>query len=126
FEVRTARSFDQAMKMLSAGDIDLVVSELELPQHDGLALLGEARKQSWGKDTPWVVHTRKQGRAEAQKAFELGVTDFVAKGSSTDVSCAKLKALRDQRSTGKGSRAGSGALREMGFSELMQVPRRGR
>src|SRR6185312_5679573 len=60
FEVKTARSVEQAVKMLSAGDIDLVVSELELPQHDGLALLGEARKQSWGKDVPWVIHTRKQ------------------------------------------------------------------
>ncbi len=125
FEVRTARSFDQAMKMLAAGDIDLVVSELELPQSDGLALLGEARKQAWGKDVPWVVHTRKQGRAEAQKAFELGVTDFVVKGSSTDVLVAKLKALLDQRAT-KGARGVSGSLREMGLPELVQVLAQGR
>jgi response regulator RpfG family c-di-GMP phosphodiesterase len=125
FEVKTARSFDQAVKMLSAGDIDLVVSELELPQSDGLALLGEARKQPWGKDVPWVVHTRKQGRAEAQKAFELGVTDFVVKGSSTDVLVAKLKALLDQRAT-KGARGVSGNLREMGLPELVQVLSQGR
>ena len=125
FEVKTARSFDQAIKLLSGGDIDLVVSELELPQNDGLALLAEARKQSWGKDVPWVVHTRKQGRAEAQKAFELGVTDFVVKGSSTDVLVAKLKALLDQRAT-KGARGVSGNLREMGLPELVQVLVQGR
>jgi response regulator RpfG family c-di-GMP phosphodiesterase len=126
FEVRTARSADQAVKLLTVGDIDLVVSDIDLPGKDGLALLAEARKQPWGKDTPWVVHTRKQGRAEAQKAFELGVTDFVAKGSSTDVLVAKLKALLDQRATGKGSRGVSGSLREMGLAELVQVLAQGR
>jgi response regulator RpfG family c-di-GMP phosphodiesterase len=125
FEVRTARSFDQAIKLLSVGDIDLVISELELPQHDGLTLLAEARKQPWGKDVPWVVHTRKQGRVEAQKAFELGVTDFVVKGSSTDVLVAKLKSILDQRAT-KGARGVSGNLREMPLPELVQVLTRSR
>jgi response regulator RpfG family c-di-GMP phosphodiesterase len=125
FEVKTARSYDQAIKMLSAGDIDLVVSELELPQHDGLMLLSEARKQSWGKDVPWVAHTRRAGGKEAQRAFELGVTDFVAKGQSTDVLVAKLKALLDQRAT-KGARGVGGNLREMGLPELVQVLSQGR
>jgi DNA-binding response OmpR family regulator len=125
FEVKTARSYEQAIKLLSAGDIDLVVSELELPQHDGLMLLAEARKQSWGKDVPWVAHTRKAGGKEAQRAFELGVTDFVAKGQSTDVLVAKLKALLDQRAT-KGARGVSGNLREMGLPELVQVLSQGR
>src|SRR5262249_3516148 len=116
----------QAVKLLSAGDIDLVVSDIDLPGKNGLELLADARKQPWGKDTPWVVHTRKQGRAEAQKAFELGVTDFVGKGSSTDVLVAKLKALLDQRATGKGSRGVSGSLREMGLPELVQVLTQGR
>jgi DNA-binding response OmpR family regulator len=125
FEVKTARSFDQAIKLLSAGDIDLVVSELDLPQHDGLTLLAEARKQPWGKDVLWVVHTRKQGREEAQKAFELGVADFVVKGSSTDVLVAKLKSILDKGAT-KGARGVSGNLREMPLPELVQVMVRSR
>jgi response regulator RpfG family c-di-GMP phosphodiesterase len=125
FEVKTARSYEQAIKMLSVGDIDLVVSELELPQHDGLMLLAEARKQPWGKDVPWVAHTRKAGGKEAQRAFELGVTDFVAKGQSTDVLVAKLKAMLDQRAT-KGTRGVSGSLREMGLPDLVQVLATGR
>ena len=126
FEVRTARSADQAVKLLVAGDIDLVVSDIDLPGKDGLQLLAESRQQPWGKDTPWVIHTRKQGRTEAQKAFELGVTDFVAKGSSTDVLVAKLKSILDQRATGRGSRGVSGSLREMGLAELIQVLFQGR
>lgn len=121
FEVKTARSAEQALKVLAAGEIDVVVSEVELPQGDGIALLAEARKHPWGKDVPWVFHTRRQGRAEAQKAFDLGVTDYVAKPAPTDVFVAKLKAILDQRTAHTGARGVSGSLKEMGLPELVQV-----
>ena len=38
----------------------------------------------------------RRASTELEKAFELGVTDFVVKGSSTDVLGAKLKAMLDQ------------------------------
>ncbi len=126
FEVKTARTAEQALKVLAAGDIDVVVSEVELPQADGLALLTEARKQPWGKELPWVIHSRRQGRVEAQKAFELGVADYVAKPAPTDVFVAKLKSMLDQRTARTGPRGVSGSLKEMGLPELVQVLFHGR
>ena len=73
FVVKTARSAEQAVKVLAEGETDLVVSEIDLGSGDGLALIAEARKQPWGKDLAWVVYTRRQERTIAQKAFELGV-----------------------------------------------------
>lgn len=126
FETKTARDAVQALKILGETEMDIVISELELPQGDGLALLMEARKQPWGKNLAWVVHTRKQGRAEAQKAFELGVLDFVAKPAPTDVFVAKLKAMLDQRASTVGARGVTGSLKEMGLPELVQVLFHGR
>lgn len=126
FEVKTARSAEQALKVLAGGEIDIVIGEVDLPQSDGLLLLAQARQESWGKELPWVIHTRRQGRAEAQKAFELGVVDFVAKPAPTDVFVAKLKALLDQRSARGTSRGVQGSLREMGLPELVQVLFHGR
>ena len=126
FETKTARDAVQALKILAETEIDVVISELELPQGDGLALLTEARKQNWGKNLAWIVHTRKQGRAEAQKAFELGVADFVAKPAPTDVFVAKIKAMLDQRATAVGARGVTGSLKEMGLPELVQVLFHGR
>jgi response regulator RpfG family c-di-GMP phosphodiesterase len=121
FEVKTARTIADAMRMLAAGDVDLVVSEVEMPSGDGLALLEEARKQPWGKDLPWVMHTRRQGRAEAQRAFELGVLDYASKVAPTDVFVAKLKVMLDQRATGRMERGVSGDLEEMGLGDMVQV-----
>ena len=128
FEVKTARSAEQALKLLgeSKGEMDLVVSELDLPQADGLTLLAEARKQTWGKDLPWVVHTRRQSRTDAQKAFDLGVLDFVAKPAPTDVFVAKMKAMLDQRTTKRGARGVSGSLREMSLPDIIQILFHGR
>lgn len=129
FDVKTARSADAARKLLSSGEheFDLVVCEVELPDTDGLAFLSESRKEKWGRDLPWVVHTHKQGRTEAQRAFELGAMDFVAKPVQADVLVAKLKAMLDQWSNqSKSTKGVSGSLREMGLPDIVQVLFHGR
>ncbi len=126
FVVKIARSAEQALKVLAEGGTDLVISEVDLAAGDGLALLAEARGQPWGKDVPWVVYTRRQERALAQRAFELGVLDYVTKPAPADVLVAKLKALLEQRAT-PGKTAGvSGSLREMGLPDMVQVLFHGR
>jgi response regulator RpfG family c-di-GMP phosphodiesterase len=126
FETRTARGMEQAIKTLQEQPMDVVISEVDLPQGDGLGLLSEARKHPWGKDVAWIFHTRRSGRAEAQRAFELGVADYVAKPAPTDVFVAKIKALLDQRAQRTGPRGVSGSLKEMGLPELVQVLFHGR
>jgi response regulator RpfG family c-di-GMP phosphodiesterase len=128
FVVKTARSVEQALKILAEGETDLVVSEVDLGAADGLALIAEARKQSWGKDLPWVVYTRRQERTVAQKAFDLGVIDYVTKPASADLLVAKLKALLEQRATAspRNTKGVSGSLREMGLPDMVQVLFHGR
>jgi response regulator RpfG family c-di-GMP phosphodiesterase len=128
FVVKTARSAEQAAKMLAEGETDLVVSEIDLGAGDGLALIAQARKQAWGKDLPWVVYTRRHERTVATRAFELGVLDYVTKPASADLLVAKLKALLDQRASAspRTTRGVSGSLREMGLPDMVQVLFHGR
>jgi response regulator RpfG family c-di-GMP phosphodiesterase len=126
FIVQTARSAEQALRILAEGEADLVVSEIDLAPIDGLALLADARKAPWGKDLPWVVYTRRQERALAQKAFELGVIDFVSKPANADLLVAKLRAMLDQRASPRTSRGVSGQLRELGLPDMVQVLFHGR
>lgn len=131
FDVKIARSADAARRLFSTEGVefDLVVSELSLPDTDGLAFLSEARKERWGRDVAWIFHTQKQGRTEAQRAFDLGAMDFVAKPVQADVLVAKIKAMLDQRArSGKGGAAKgvSGSLREMGLPDIVQVLFHGR
>jgi response regulator RpfG family c-di-GMP phosphodiesterase len=130
FVVKTARSTEQALQVLSekGSDVDLVVGEVDLGKggSEGLALLAQARTQPWGKDLPWVIYTRRQEPAVAQKAFELGVLDFVNKPASADVLVAKLKALLGKRVDTRTTRGVSGSLREMPMPDMVQVLFHGR
>ncbi len=126
FDVKVARSAEQGLKMLASSDIDLVVSELDFPQSDGLNFIADARKLGKNKEAPWVIHSRRQAKADVQRAFELGVADYVTKPAPTDVFVAKLNAIIEQRAMQKGARGVSGSLREMGLPDIIQILYHGR
>ncbi|HVU03419.1 MAG TPA: HD domain-containing phosphohydrolase [Polyangiaceae bacterium] len=126
FEVRIARSTDQAMKFLEAGDIEVVISELELKPQDGFALLAEARKHEWGKRLPWVIVTARASSADAKRAFDLGAADVMSKPVATDLLVAKLKQIMEREERGRAPRGVSGSLTEMGLPEIVQVLWHGR
>jgi DNA-binding response OmpR family regulator len=123
FEVRVARSADQARKILEADEIELVVSEIELGAsgEDGLALLAAARRNDWGRELPWLILSRRQGRADAETAFGLGVIDYMLKPAPAEVLVAKLKQQLDKRAGDRPQRGVSGSLSEMGIPDLVQI-----
>jgi response regulator RpfG family c-di-GMP phosphodiesterase len=126
FEVKMARTTTQAMKELETGEIELVVSELDLKPNDGFALLKEARDRAWGKGLPWVVMTARTSRQDANRAFELGADDYVTKPVSADLFVTKLKQIIERGARRKGSRGVAGSLQEMGLPEIVQVLWHGR
>jgi response regulator RpfG family c-di-GMP phosphodiesterase len=126
FEVHVARSADDALKQLKGGQIEVVVSELDLGPRDGLGLLQEARQQPWGKQLPWVIMTRRTARQDADRAFELGADDYVTKPVSGDLLVTKLKQIMDRRGRVANARGVSGSLQEMGLPDIVQVLWHGR
>jgi response regulator RpfG family c-di-GMP phosphodiesterase len=127
FEVAQAHNSDQALKILEKGEMEVVVSELDLKPLDGFALLSLVRKQAWGVKLPWVILTERAGRADAQRAFEIGVADFVNKPASADLLVTKLRQIIEREATTSGAGRGvSGSLQEMGLTEIIQVLWHGR
>jgi response regulator RpfG family c-di-GMP phosphodiesterase len=125
FEVAQAHSSDQALKLLEKGDHQLVVSELDLAPNDGLWLVAEVRRHPWGKKLPWVILTGRTGPSEAQRAFELGVVDYMTKPVSADLLVAKLRQLIE-REAASGKRGVSGSLQEMSLPDIVQILWHGR
>ncbi|HVY26337.1 MAG TPA: HD domain-containing phosphohydrolase [Polyangiaceae bacterium] len=127
FEVAQAHNVEQALKLLEKGETELVISELDLPNGDGLALLAEVRKRPWGQKIPWVIVTGRGGRNDAAKAFELGAADYMAKPVSADLLVAKLKQIIEREAQRSGPARGvSGSLLEMGLPDMVQVLWHGR
>jgi response regulator RpfG family c-di-GMP phosphodiesterase len=125
-EVRMARSVEAALKELKRGEIEVVVSELDLGPRDGFGLLQEARQQPWGKQLPWIILTKRSSRQDADRAFELGADDYVTKPVSMNVLVTKVKQIIDRRGRGAGARGVSGSLQEMALPDIVQVLWHGR
>jgi response regulator RpfG family c-di-GMP phosphodiesterase len=126
FEVKVARNVESALHELARGGIEVVVSEIDLGAKDGFGLLAEARKQSWGKQLPWVIVTKRTGREDADRAFSLGADDYVQKPVNSDLLVTKLKQIIDRRGRAGTGRGVSGSLTEMGLPDIVQVLWHGR
>jgi response regulator RpfG family c-di-GMP phosphodiesterase len=126
FDVRQAHSGEPALKLLATGEFELVVSELDIGDDDGLKLLATARKTPGWREVPWIILTNRSGRSDAQRAFDLGVADFLTKPVSADLFVAKAKQILERQATAKGARGVTGSLQEMGLPEIVQILFHGR
>ncbi|MFB6121597.1 MAG: response regulator [Halobacteriaceae archaeon] len=81
-EVVTAASGPRALEVLAAEPVDCVVSDYQMPEMDGLALL-EAVRRDHG-DLPFVLFTGRGSEDVASDAISAGATDYLQKGSGSE------------------------------------------
>lgn len=91
FEVCTASSVGAAIKLLrqSEGNApQLVLSDLRMPDHDGLYLLRWLRTQ--GMNTPFIIMTSYADVQNAVEAMKLGANDYISKPVQPDLLLQKI------------------------------------
>lgn len=77
YATREAENGADALQQLEAGDVDLVILDLEMPVLDGLALLETMAER--GLSTPSLVLTAHGSIEKAVRAVRLGAFDFIEK-----------------------------------------------
>lgn len=68
-----------ALKILATSPIDLVITDLFMPETDGFETLKNIRNLNFGADIPVIVVTGEGGRDEIIKAVDLGADDYILK-----------------------------------------------
>lgn len=90
FEVDKVGTVIDAAKLMNGGDrFDLILSDLRLPDRDGLFLLSWIRKQHIM--TPFIVMTSYAEVQNAVEAMKSGACDYIAKPAQKDVLLQKIK-----------------------------------
>lgn len=89
FEVDTAGSSSRAKKQLSARSYDLILSDLRLPDQDGIHLLAWLRNQSC--TTPFIIMTSYAEIQTAVQAIKQGASNYIAKPVQPDELLKKIK-----------------------------------
>jgi two-component system KDP operon response regulator KdpE len=90
FEVRVAPDGDSALDIFRAFQPDLVISDLAMPNLDGISLCGKIRKQS---QVPIIVLSVKGEEETKVKALDAGADDYVTKPFGIQELLARVRAL---------------------------------
>jgi len=77
FTLEVARSSEQALALLQEDNVDLVLTDLRMPDMNALDLLREARH--CGLAVPFVIITGKGDEGAAAAALKLGAYDYIVK-----------------------------------------------
>ena len=105
FEVETAGSAAAARTALGKGDYSLVLSDMRLPDEDGIALLQWMAGE--GIAAPVIVMTSYAEIRNAVRCMKLGARDYVATPVNPDELLKKIREALDAPAAGEES-AGSG------------------
>ena len=89
FEVDKVTSVGAAVKLLVDTSVDLVLSDLRLPDHDGLRLLKWMREHN--NNAPFIVMTNYAEVQNAVLAMKSGAADYIAKPVQPDILLQKIK-----------------------------------
>ena len=97
FEVEKATSVGAAVKLLTetfGKEVDLVLSDLRLPDHDGLRLLAWMHEHDI--NAPFIVMTNYAEVQNAVLAMKSGAADYIAKPVQPDILLQKIKDAIEQ------------------------------
>jgi two-component system chemotaxis response regulator CheY len=92
-QVLEADDGKEALRLMEGRDISLVLSDINMPNMDGLELLRTLRGSPQWHDLPVVMITTEGGQARVEEAIALGATSYVRKPFSADLLRDKLAAL---------------------------------
>lgn len=92
-KVFEASDGNQALELLNQNTVSAVLTDVNMPNMDGLELLRRIRCAAQWKDLPVIMVTTEGSQARVQEAVELGATGYIRKPFTTEQIRAKLTAL---------------------------------
>ena len=78
-EIREAGDGTEAVEILKTRGFGLILSDINMPQMDGLQLLARIKEMDHLKSVPVIMITTEGGQGKVMEAVQLGATGYVRK-----------------------------------------------
>jgi CheY-like chemotaxis protein len=104
-ELITAGDGREALELLEkSGRIDMLITDMNMPNMDGVELVREMRKQAQWAELPILMATTESERSQIDLALRAGVNEFISKPFSSAQLRGRIEAtLTDRGIPGNGS-----------------------
>ena len=90
YRIKEAENGQQALDLLEAEAIDLLILDVMMPGHDGWTVCREIRKKS---NLPVIMLTARSEEVDQLFAFELGADEYITKPFSPKILTARVNSL---------------------------------
>jgi two-component system chemotaxis response regulator CheY len=84
-EVREAESGFEALRLLPQERFDLLITDINMPDINGLELIRFARSHDRYRQTPLLIISTEGSERDVSKAMTLGATEYLVKPFSAEV-----------------------------------------
>ena len=91
FNVVSAENGIDALEKLPFSNIDIIITDLNMPQMDGLELVNSLKKNPDYKEIPVIMLTTESEDSDKQKGFEAGASSYLIKPVPQDVLIKEVK-----------------------------------
>lgn len=79
FDVVVACDGMEAIEKLPANKIDLIITDLNMPNLDGFEFIKSVRENTQYRDVPIIILTSLSGNAEIERGIKVGANSYVVK-----------------------------------------------
>ncbi len=84
YSITEVTSGFEALRLLPREQFELVISDISMPDINGLELIRFIRESSHHKDVPILIISTRVSEQDRERIFELGANDFLAKPFQPD------------------------------------------
>jgi len=92
-EIHEAGDGTEAVEILKNRTFGLVLSDINMPQMDGLQLLARVKEMEHMKNVPVIMITTEGGQGKVMEAVQLGASGYVRKPFTADQIKEKLTGI---------------------------------
>lgn len=80
--VETAANGKEGYEKAETLHPDLLITDVHMPEMDGLQMIDKIREHEWGAKIPVIVMTVDEGTESINKALEAGITVYLSKNTT--------------------------------------------
>lgn len=106
FAVQQAADGREALDQIAAGNVDLVLLDICMPDLDGFEVLARIRQTHDGVVLPVIVVTVRDEPEDVKRAMTLGANDFIAKPIDFEAALARVRCELSRREAAGGATGG--------------------
>ncbi len=79
YQVIEAWDGAEGLSLLHQSDVDIIISDVEMPNMDGFTLCSHVKSNSFTKDIPVIMTTTLDSEESIKKGFDAGANDYLIK-----------------------------------------------